>query len=76
MDHRFLHLVVQLLGLIDTTVHDHVQEDDEGDDDEEGKGKVGIQETYKGNLDKLFSFKLNIEVYIEPGRTRGITSGR
>ena len=40
-----LHLVVQLLGLVDPGVHDHVEENSQGQNHDEGECKVRIQET-------------------------------
>ena len=50
MDHWLLHLVVQLLGLVDTAVHDHIEKDDQSQDDDKGESEVWIQEAYDGNL--------------------------
>ena len=52
MQDRSFQLVVQLLTLIHPGVHDVVQEDDEGEDDDEGDGKVGIKETNDDDLNK------------------------
>ena len=43
-------LVVQLLTLIHPGVHGGVQEEDEGEDDDKGDGKVGIKETNDDDL--------------------------
>ena len=46
-----LHLVVQLLGLVDPGVHDHVEENRQGENHDEGECKVRIQETDGDDLE-------------------------
>ena len=51
MEDGGLQLVVQLLTLIHPTVHGRVQEQDQAEDDDEGNGEVGIEETNDADLD-------------------------
>ena len=45
-------MVVQPLTVVNPTVHDRVQEDDEAKDDDKGDGKPGIKETNDEDLNK------------------------
>ena len=47
-----LQLVVQLLTVINPTVHGRVEEDDETDYDDKGDGEVGIKETNHDDIDE------------------------